>query len=123
MKRLSDAELEIMLAVWDAGEPVTSGYVHRRLFPTRNWQLPAVVTAMNRLVEKGFLACDRQGRNNLYRPLVEKQAYMAQESRGILDRLFGGSFKGLVAALYDGEAIGDQDLDDLRKYLDELEGK
>ena len=123
MKRLGDAELEIMLAVWNAGEAVTSVYVCEKLRPSRDWALPAVVTSLNRLVDKGFLTCEKQGRSNLYRPVIQRREYMAAESRGVLDRLFGGSFKGLVAALYDGKSIQKEDLDDLRDYLDELEGK
>ena len=123
MKRLGDAELEIMLAVWGAGEAVTSGYVQEKLQGSRDWALPAVITALNRLVEKGFLACEKQGRSNRYRPLISERAYKAAESRGVLDRLFGSSFKGMVAALYDGKAIKEQDLRELRSYLDELEGR
>ena len=40
-----------------------------------------------------------------------------------MDRLYGSSLPNMVAALYDGRAIGEKDLDDLRRYLDELEGK
>jgi predicted transcriptional regulator len=59
----------------------------------------------------------------LYHPLVDEGAYKAQESRSALNRLFGGSFRGLVASLVEGDAIGEGDLEDLRAYLDELEGK
>lgn len=121
MKRLGDAELEIMLTIWGAGEPVGSAYVHQRLKGSRDWALPAVITALNRLVEKGFLACDRQGRNNRYRPLISEQEYKAAEGRSVIDRLYGSSFRGMVAALYDGKAIGREDLEELRQYLDELE--
>lgn len=123
MKRLGDAELEIMLVIWGAEGPVASGYVQERLQGSRNWALPAVITSLNRLVEKGFLSCEKQGRSNRYRPLVSEREYKAAESRGILDRLFGSSFKGLLAALYDGKAIKEQDLEELRSYLDELEGR
>ena len=123
MKRLGDAELEIMLAVWGTGEAVTSGYVQEKLQGSRDWALPAVITALNRLVEKGFLACEKRGRGNRYRPLISEQAYKAAEGRGILDRLFGSSCKGMVAALYDSKAIKEQDLAELRKYLNELEGR
>ena len=40
MKRLGDAELEIMLAVWGAGGPVQSGYIHQQLRGSRDWALP-----------------------------------------------------------------------------------
>ena len=109
-----------MLTIWAAGEPVGSAYVHGRLKGSRDWALPAVITALNRLMEKGFLACEKQGRNNRYRPLISEQAYKAAEGRSVIDRLYGGSFKGMVAALCDGKAIGDEDLAELRQYLDDL---
>lgn len=123
MKRLGDAELEIMLAVWAAEGPVQSTYVHQQLKRSRGWALPAVITAMNRLIDKGFLACEKQGRSNWYRSLVSEQEYKAAEGRSVIDRLYGSSFTGMVATLYDGRAIGKKDLEELRQYLDELEGK
>ena len=100
MKRLGDAELEIMLAVWAAGEPVQSTYVQEKLRGGRDWALPAVITALNRLVDKGYLACEKKGRGNLYRALIGEEEYKAAEGRGILDRLYGGSFTGMVASLF-----------------------
>lgn len=120
MKRLGDAELEIMLAVWGAGAPVQSGYVHQRLKGSRDWALPAVITAMNRLVDKGFLSCEKRGRSNWYRAVVSERDYKAAEGRGVIDRLYGGSFTGMVAALCDGRAIGREELTELREYLDQL---
>ena len=122
-KRLGDAELEIMLAVWGAGGPVQSTYVHEKIKSTRDWALPAVITALNRLIDKGFLAGEKRGRVNYYRPLISEGEYKAAEGRSVLDRLYGSSFKGMVASLVDGKAIGKAELDDLRRYLDELEGK
>ena len=122
-RRLGDAELEIMLAVWEAGEPVTSPYVHEKLKGSRDWALPAVITSLNRLVEKGFLSCEKQGRGNRYRALVSEEDYKASEGRGILDRLYGSSCRSLVASLVDGGKIGKKELEDLRAYLDELEVK
>ena len=123
MKKLGDAELEIMLAVWAAGKPVQSAYVQEQLRESRGWSLPAILTSLNRLVEKGYLACEKQGRANFYHPLISEGEYKAAEGRGLIDRLYGSSFTGMVAALYDGQAIGESDLEQLRKYLDELEGK
>ena len=123
MKRLGDAELEIMQVVWGTNESVQASYVQEKLQGHRDWALPAVCTAMNRLVEKAFLACDKKGRSNFYRALISEKQYKEEESRSFLDRLYGNSFKGLVTALYDGKAIGKEDLAELRKFLDELEGE
>ena len=123
MKKLGDAELEIMLAVWGAGEPVPSAYVQEKLRGSRDWTLPAILTSLNRLVDKGFLTCEKRGRSNWYAPRISERDYKASEGRGIIDRLYGGSFTGMVAALCDGQAIGKDDLAELRQYLDTLEGK
>ena len=123
MKRLGDAELEIMLAVWAAGEPVPSAYVQEKLRGSRDWALPAILTSLSRLVDKGFLSCEKRGKSNWYRPLISESEYKAAEGRGIIDRLYGSSFTGMVAALYNGKAIDGDDLAELRQYLDTLEGK
>jgi len=123
MKRLGDAELEIMQVVWGTKESVQASYVQEKLHGHRDWSLPAVCTAMNRLVEKAFLACEKKGRSNFYRALISEERYKEEESRSFLDRLYGNSFTGLVAALYHGKTIGKEDLAELRKFLDELEGE
>ena len=123
MKKLGDAELEIMLAVWEAGEPVPSSYVQEKLRGRRDWALPSILTSLSRLVDKGFLSCQKRGKSNWYHPLVSEKDYKAAEGRGLIDRLYGGSFTGMVAYLCDGRAIDEDDLAQLRRYLDTLEGK
>ena len=123
MKKLGDAELEIMLAVWEAGEPVPSSYVQEKLRGRRDWALPSILTSLSRLVDKGFLSCQKRGQSNWYHPLVSEKDYKAAEGRGLIDRLYGGSFTGMVASLCDGRAIDEDDLAQLRRYLDTLEGK
>ena len=123
MKRLGDAELEIMQVVWGTNESVQASYVQEKLHGHRDWTLPAVCTAMNRLVEKAFLACEKKGRSNFYHALISEKRYKEEESRSFLDRLYGNSFTSLVAALYNGKAIDKEDLAELRKFLDELEGE
>ena len=121
LRRLGDAELEIMQAVWRSGEAVQSTYIQQALRARRDWPLPAVLTALNRLVEKGFLTCRKQGRGNWYAPAVSEEEYREFEGRGFLQRLYGNSFPALVAALYRGKTIGREELDDLRRFLDRLE--
>lgn len=76
IKRLGDAELEIMQAVWGAGEAVNSAYIQAALAGKRNWSSGALGTALNRLCEKGFLACEKRGWNNFYTPLVRQSDYL-----------------------------------------------
>ena len=90
IKHLGDAELEIMLAVWAAAEPVTSGYVQEKLKGSRDWALPAVITSLNRLVDKGFLACEKRGGRNQYRPALPRRTTRRRRA--------GGCWTGCTAA-------------------------
>ena len=87
IKRLGDAELEIMQAVWGAGEAVNSAYIQAALAGKRNWSSGALGTALNRLCEKGFLACEKRGWNNFYTPLVRQSDYRQREGRTLLEKL------------------------------------
>lgn len=121
-KRLGDAELEIMMVLWEAPEPVTSGYILERLHGRRDWALSTLMTTLARLAEKGFVYCDRSTRTNYYTALISAKDYRAGESRSFLERLYGNSLPSFVASLYDSKAIDESDLSELREFLDNLKG-
>ncbi len=123
IKRLGDAELEIMLVVWDALEPVTSNYILERLHGRRNWALSTLMTTLARLSDKGFIYCDRSTRTNYYSALISAQEYRAKESRSFLERLYNNSVQNLVTSLYNSNTINDDDLSELRKLIEEIEGR
>ena len=123
IKRLGDAELEIMLVVWESKESVTSNYVLERLHNRRGWKLSTLMTILARLAEKGFIHCDRSTRTNYYSALISERDYKAKEGSSFLEKLYGNSLRNLVTSLYDSNAINDMDLSELRKMIDELGGK
>ena len=120
-KRLGDAELEAMLAVWAAGEPVNSTYILSQLEGKRTWKLPTLMTVLSRLVEKGFLILEKQGRNNLYSAAISEESYRRSEGKNVLEKLYGNSLRAMVSSLVGGKAVTSTELDDLREYLDQLE--
>ena len=65
----------------------------------------------------------RDGKTNRYTPLVSREAYQRQEGKTILGKLYEGSLKRFAAALHDGGALDKSDVEELRAYLEELEGK
>lgn len=121
IKRLGDAELEIMLALWEQEEPVTSGHILERIRSKRSWALSTLMASLERLAAKGFVHCDRSTRTNYYTALISAEQYRSSESRDFIDRLFDSSVTRLVANLYDSRAIDRSDLDELRSLLDRLE--
>ena len=79
-----------------------------------------VNTYLTRLCEKGFLSSRREGRNNLYTPLVSKDRYLEFESRSVLKRLYGGSLGSFVAALNAEKPLEQSEIDELRQFLDDM---
>ena len=68
LKRLSESELDIMLIIWRAPEALDTGEIARRL--QKGWKIKDVQVILGRLVNKGYLACEKTGRLNYYTPLV-----------------------------------------------------
>lgn len=123
VKRLGEAELEIMQVIWKADAPVTSGFILKELQERRKWQLSTLMTSLSRLVAKGFISCDRATGNNLYTSIISENDFKAKESKSFLEKLYNNSIQNMVATLYGNKAINDSDMNELRKFLDDLEGK
>ena len=117
-KRLPDSELELMMIIWDAEGSVTRSEIEDRLPAERKLSATTVLSFLSRLQEKGFLEVERDGKTNRYRPLVEKETYLREESRSIWKRLYQNSVGNFMAALGGGAELSDEDLDELQDFLD-----
>lgn len=93
---ISDAEAQVMEVLW-AEQPLSADEVALRLQGRVDWQLSTVKTLLGRLLAKGAVEADKDGRRFLYRPLLARQDWVAQQSGNLLDRLFGGQLAPLVA--------------------------
>ena len=121
-RHLPEAELEIMQVVWRCEDQVSASYILSML-TSRDWALPTLMTVLTRLTRKGFLTCEKHGRNNYYRPAVTEEAYHASEGKTMLKKLYRDSFPDMVASLYNGKAIKKEDLLELRNMIDRLAGE
>lgn len=123
VKKLGEAELEIMQVIWKADAPITSSFILKELQERRKWQLSTLMTSLSRLVDKGFISCDRTTGNNLYSSIISENDFKAKESKNFLEKLYNNSIQNMVATLYSNKAINESDMNELRKFLDDLEGK
>ena len=118
MKRLPDSELELMMIIWDAGRPMSRNEIEEQLPGERQLSATTILSFLSRLQEKRFVQVRKEGRNNVYEPLVRKEDYLKQESRSIWKRLYQNSVGNFMAALGHGDELTDQDLDELQEFLD-----
>ena len=119
MKRLPDTELEVMKALWATGPDTPRALLEERLAPF-GWAANTINTYLSRLADKGFVAVRREGRSNLYTPLVGREEYQAFDSRAVLERLYGSPRNFVAALARDG--MGRDELEELRALLDQLNG-
>lgn len=123
IKKLGEAELEIMQVIWKNKTPVTSNYILKELQGQRKWQLSTLMTSLTRLSNKGFLSCDRSTGSNLYTFVISENEYKAGASRHFLEKLYNNSIQNMIATLYSDKAIKHSDVAELRKFLDEIEAE
>lgn len=118
-KKIPDAELDIMMIIWEAGSSVNSDYIMERIDKT--WTKTTLLNLLTRLCTRGFLDCTKDGRHNIYTPLVAKEEYLQSESKSFLKRLYHNSLTGLVVSLYDGKSVSKDDLRELKRFIEEVE--
>lgn len=119
MKRLPDSELEIMMIIWDLNKPVTRFEIEELMDKGRKLSPTTILSFLSRLQEKGYLEVRKEGKNNVYMPLIDRDSYMQAESRNILKRLYQNSAKNFLAALYDGDSLSEEELKELEDYISE----
>ena len=117
--RISEAELDLMEALWTAEQPLTATDIADRLV-RRGWSLATVKTMLSRLVAKGAITHREDGRRFLYSPALERETYVGRESRRLVDRLFGGRLSPLIAQLAEEEALDADDIAAIEALLKEL---
>ena len=55
-----------------------------------------------------------------YTPLVSREQVRGSRTRKLIDRLYAGSARNMVAALVEGDQLDREDIAQLRALLDEL---
>ncbi|WP_379550713.1 BlaI/MecI/CopY family transcriptional regulator [Erythrobacter sp. W53] len=119
VERISEAEHAVMETLWDES-PLSASDVCDRVCERRDWSIATVKTLLSRLVAKGALTTEPDGRKFLYHPLIERADYVDGESRRLVDRLFGGKAASLFAHLAESESLTDKDLNEIEDLLKEL---
>ena len=120
MQRLPESELDLMLAIWEAAElPVGRSYFEKEL-AYKNWSVNALNSFLTRLEDKGFLKSSREGKSKYYTPLVTRECYLSHENRNFLHKLYQGSLKNFILSMSGQEKLDDDEIMELKHYLDSL---
>ena len=117
---ISEAESAVMEVLWRTS-PVSTEDVVAALKTRQDWQEPTIKTLLNRLLKKEAISAQRDGRRYLYSPVLQRDQWLASESKGLLDRLFGGRVAPLVTHFSKQRKLTKKDLAELKRLIEELE--
>jgi len=120
--RVSSAEAIVMEALWRR-QPLSAEDVAGEVAKEQGWTEATVKTLLNRLLSKGAIAADKDGRRYLYRPVLKREDYVLEESESLIDRLFGGSVSSLVTHFSEREKLSTKDIAELKRLIAELDNE
>jgi len=119
---ISEAEAAVMEVLWDSeGQPRAAEDIVAALAGKQDWREATIKTLLNRLLKKGAIRAEQDGRRYLYAPVLERDAWLTQESSGMLARLFGGRVAPLVAHFGRQRKLSKRDIAELKRLLEEME--
>lgn len=117
MRRLPEAEFEVMNEIWKYEPPVTTHVLMQTVGAAKGWKAPSLITLLNRLIERGFLSSQKQGKERLYSPLVSRDEYLRYETQGFLERVHGNSLTSFLQAVSGGAKLSQQEIEELRAWM------
>ena len=117
IRRLPDAEQEVMQAIWACKPPVARTDIEKILFSSHPMALTTLLTLLTRLSDKGFLSIEKVGRRSLYTPLVSQEVYLAAQGRTFFEKLCGRNLSTFAAALCDS-GLTKEEIVELRSLLE-----
>jgi len=119
---ISEAESRVMEVLWRKA-PQASEDIVAAVQQDSDWHEKTIRTLLGRLLGKGAVSAEKDGRRYLYAPVLSREQWQSQESRSLLDRVFGGRLGPLLAHFSEHEKLGAKDVAELRKLLAAIEKK
>jgi len=116
---ISDAEYQVMKIIWTAGVPLNTNEVVDKLEASSSWKPKTIHTLLSRLVKKGALQYEKNGRIFVYTPLVKESDILAKENDNFLNRFYDGALDSMIVNLLEQDKLSEDDIVALRRILDE----
>ena len=119
---IGQIELEVLKVLWEHG-PCTVREVHALLRRQDDRAYNTVLTHLQRLEAKGYVASEKSGVANIYRAVVSRARMLKQRLKDLANQLCEGTATPLVLALVEGSRFTPDEIEQFRKLLDELEAR
>ena len=123
MEKLSESEEIVMRCLWDSESPAGLGEIIDMCRDNygHDWKPQTVSTFISRLIKKGFAGHIGSTRSHRYYPLIDRDAYLNDQMRSMIDFWGKPSIRALASAFGRSKALNREDLQELRDMLDQLD--
>lgn len=116
VSKITDSEVEVMRVLWNAGCELPIADIRKTLEQTSNWETSTIKTLLRRLCDKGVVLATKK-EVFFYKPLVSEKEYNEYTTQSLIDRLYSGSAKNLVASLLGSKKLNSSDIEELRNLF------
>jgi predicted transcriptional regulator len=114
----SEAELEVMKVLWEEGKALSAPEIVQKLKEKDiKWEKSTIYTLIDRLVKKKAIKQEKKNKLYYYSPSISKEEYAKIETARVLNKLFNGSVKDLIAALVESGNLKKEELEEIKKLL------
>ena len=120
ISKISEAEWEVMSVLWKKA-PAAASEIVEQLESRKGWRSRTTRTLLDRLIKKGALRFESEGRRYLYWPQVTMDACVRQESQSFLRRAFGGEPASMLIHLVKTTKLTPREIQELKQLLSEKE--
>jgi len=117
---ISESEWEVMNVVWQKS-PIPASEIVQQLSARNEWHSRTIRTLLDRLVKKGALTIEEDGKRYLYAPAISMDECIHHESRSFIDRVFGGEPVSMLLNLVKNTKLSADEIKQLKKILSEKE--
>ena len=113
--KLFESEAKVMEIIWDKS-PISAKEISLIAAETIGWNKNTTYTVIKKLEAKGFIR--REDPGFICTPLISQNQMQQVEAVSLVKKVFGWSRKVLFSALLEDEPLSDEEIDELRKLID-----
>lgn len=115
--KLSQAELDIMLVLWECEEPIRPSALLKKMEETHDWSISTLQTLLARLEQKELVRTECRKRFRYCSPMLSKDAYFAMEAQSLFHRLESVSAVPLMVGLINSDRMTEAELTEIEELL------
>ena len=117
--QLGRMQFRIMQVLWDLGRANAHVRSPTRSIPRTPVAHSTVQTLLRQLEAKGAVGHEATGRTFVFFPRLKEDKVKRTATRDLLERVFGGNVGSLVAHLLKHERLSRNELDELKRLIDD----